>query len=115
MNAMFIVPGRAEPCREERISCTNKSMATVHSSGEHKIPLSPLPKVFKVASKLPKFDSGCTSHIVYSEDFLDDYIVLDPPTLLQWGDSAMSVKAIGTGTLVTNNYLPDGSRRRVEF
>ena len=27
----------------------------------------------------------------------------------------MSVKAIGTGTLVTNNYLPDGSGKRVEF
>ena len=25
------------------------------------------------------------------------------------------MKAIGTGTLVTNNYLPDGSRKRVEF
>ena len=39
--------------------------------------------------------------------------MLDPPNLLKWGDSARSVKTIGT--LVTNNYLPDGSRKRVEF
>ena len=90
-------------------------MATVHASGEFKVPLSSLPKGFKVTSKLLTLNFGYTLHIVYCGECIDDYIVLDPPTLLKWGDSAISVKAIGTGTLVTNNYLPDGSRKRVGF
>ena len=115
VNATFIVRSRTDGCHEEQISCTKRYMATRHTSGESKIPLSSLPTGFKVTSKLHKFDSGCTSHIVYSKDFLDDYVEPDPPTELKWGYSAINVKAMGTGTLVTNNSLPDESKKRVEF
>ena len=65
VNATFIVPGRADGCHEEQISCTNRSIATQHTLGEFKIPLSSLPTGFKVTSNCLSLIMG-VPHILFA-------------------------------------------------
>ena len=55
--------------------------------GEVDAPSNPLPPGFKVTLAQPKVDSAATSHIVFSADFLDDYVTLNPYIRPGWGSS----------------------------
>ena len=92
-----------------------RKLALRDPHGKVDAPLTPLPAGFAMSDAQPRLDSAATSHIVYSKEFLNDYVPLNPPFGMQWGAAEWFVKAIGRGTLITRNYLLDGPMCEVTF
>ena len=98
----------------ERINAT-KRLSSSPSSPSGEVPHIPLPSDFLLSDEQPKIDSAATSHVVYSEKFLDDYVPLNPPIVMGWGESDCVVKAVGRGILLIQSYLPHGTTCKVFF
>ena len=86
-----------------RINATKRLLFSLHTpSGE--VLCRRLPPDFALSYVQSKIDSDATSHVVYTERFLDKFVTLNPHIVMGWEEFECIVKAVGRGTLFIKRH-----------